>query len=783
MIKNNLTIILRILWRNKLFSFINIFGLAIGLCSSIIVFLYVQHEFSYDRFHNHSDRIYRFIMHENQNGSIIEHPLCRMPVGPALKFDFPEIEEVIRVTESSMDLRYKDHFFLENKLLYVDANFFNVFLFPLIEGDPNQVLQDPNSMVLSKSLAEKIFGDADPIGKTISTVSGLKFIIKGISSDPPTNTEFNFDVILPTSKIIGDRSNNYSWNGGREFETFVKLNENVDSKLLNSKFASFFEKHISGHNKNGHLQALKDMYFHSSEFAYADNTQHYSEVLLFALISVFILFIAIINYINLSTAQSFKRAKEVGLRKVVGANRTTLMRQFFTESYILLLISILFALILIEIFLPSINHLFNYELSLYQLGSQNVFIILFLFFIVVGSIAAIYPALFLSSFKPIKVLKGVHSARGKSKFRVSLVIFQFIISSILISCTLYSVEQLNFSRNKKPGFNRDNLLVLKLTSKLRQKQQHLKTDISMLSGVEHVSASSGYPGIGINGDICKPEDMDRQINVRLLEGDPEYIKTMGMQIIEGRDFSDVLMTDNDKCIINKTLADLIGWDNPIGKKLNTFLGKSTIIGVVDDFHMKSLQSKIEPLVLTSYEYLGFWWLNVRLEDSANTGVILSGIEAIIKNIDQTQPLIYSFLDDTYEQDYQAEIKFSKLFQLFSLLAIFIACLGLLGLAAFSAEQRIKEIGIRKVMGASQSQLLSLMSKQYFLIVIVANAIAFPISFYLLRSWQNTYAYHVDLSIALFVTTFLINSIIAAVIIYMQTVKATVRNPIESLKHE
>lgn len=782
MIKYNLSIIFRILWQNKLFSLINIIGLAIGLCSSIIVFLYVQHEFSFDRFHDDSDRIYRFIMHEDYKGSIIEHPLCRMPVGPALKNDFPEIEQVVRTKESSLDISFEDNIFLDNDLLYVDLDFFNVFDFRLISGNPDLALQDPNSIILTKSLAKKIFGDINPVGRTISTISGTRFIISGISMDPPTNTHFKFDMLLSTSKIIGDGSR-FSWEGGTEFEIFVKLRENVDLKLLNSKFASFFEFHISGRNMDGHLQPIKDMYFHSTNFSYVDNTQHYSDVLLFALISIFILFIAIINYINLSTARSFSRAKEVGVRKVVGASRIALIRQFVAESYLVLLISTLLALILIEIFLPSINNLFNYELNLYNLGYQNVLLILFAFFIVVGSLSALYPALFLSSFKPIKVLKGVHSANGKSKFRMGLVIFQFIISSVLISCTLYSVQQLSFVRNKKPGYDRDHLMVVKLTAKLRKKNQNLKNEVLMLSGVKSVAGSSGYPGINLNGDNCMPEGMTTSINVRLLEGDPEYIKTMGMHIIEGRDFSSELATDKGKYIINKTLADRIGWDNPIGKKLNTFLGRSTIIGVVDDFHMKSLKSKIEPLILTSYEYLGFWWLNVRLEESANTEIILREIEAIIKNTDQTQPLIYNFLDDTYEQEYRAEIKFSKLFQLFSFLAIFIACLGLLGLASFSAEQRIKEIGIRKVMGASQRQLLSLMSKQYFLIVIVANAIAFPISFYLLRSWQNTYAYHVDLSITLFVTTLLINSIIAAVIIYMQTVKATARNPIESLKYE
>lgn len=783
MYSNYLRIAFRILWRNKAHSVINILGLAIGLCSSIIVYLYVQHEFSYDRFHHDSERIFRFIMQEKRNGTTIEHPFCRLPLGPALRNDFPEIEQVVRTREASMDFVYESHVFSSEKLIYADKDFFYMFKFPLIEGNPDLILQESNGIVLSSSFAKKIFGDTDPIGKTITSLYGDAFLVRGIALDPPTNTKFKFDGIMPIGNIIGDGSN-FGWNGGPEFDTYVKIKKNVDAEKLNSKFASFFEKYLSGEEKNGYLQPLKEMYFHSSKFTYSENDKHYDEVMLFAMISIFILFIAIINYVNLSTARSVKRAKEVGIKKVVGASRLMLIKQFFAESYFVVFISILLALIFVEVFLPWINNLFNYKLSLYNLGTRNIFLVIILFFIVVGSLSALYPALFLSSFKPEKVLKGVLSAKRKSYFRSGLVIFQFVISSILISCTLYSIQQLNFIRNKPLGYSRDNVMVIKLTSKIRKKHEIIKNEFLNIPGVTNVSASSGYiSNSGFNGDQCQPEGMSEAMNVRLLEADPDFIKTMGMKIIEGRDFSNDLLTDKNNCIINKTMADMLGWDDPINRKIGTFLGDLKIIGVLDDFHFKSLQSKIEPLVLTCNEFLGFYWLNLKLSENADKNVIIQEVEQAIKKTDQSQPLIYSFLNDKYELIYYPEVKFGKIFQLFSFLAIFIACLGLFGLVAYTAEQRTKELGIRKVFGASSRQMLVLLSKQYLKIILIANAIAIPVEIYLIQSWQYNYAYYVPITITLFVITILANFLIAAFIIYLQSVKATIQNPVESLKYE
>lgn len=783
MLANYFKIAIRILWRNKAYSLINILGLAIGLCSSIIVYLYVQHEFSYDRFHPDSERIYRFIMQEQRNGTTIAHPYCRLPLGPALKNDFPEIEEVIRAKETSKDFVYENHVFTSDKLFYVDPGFFSMFNFPMLEGNPEHILKGTNAIILSASFAKKIFKDVDPIGKIITSLYGDQFIVRGIANDPPSNTMFHFDGIMPVAKFVGS-GRNFSWVGGPEFDTYVKLKEKVDLDNLTLKFLPFFKKHVSDRNQNGYLQPLKDIYFHSSNLAYSDKDIHYQEVVLFALISIFILFIAIINYVNLSTARSVKRAKEVGIKKVVGATRITLIKQFFAESYLIVLVSIILTLILVEIFLPVINNLVGYELSLYNLGYQNILIIVLLFFVIVGSLSAFYPALFLSSFHPDKVLKGGLSVKRKSYLRNGLVILQFFIASILISSTFYATQQLKFIRNKPLGYSRDNLMLVRLNPGISDKHELIKNELLNIPGIEMVAASSGSLGnSGFNGDNCKPEGMTEAINVRFLEADPDFIKTMQINVIKGRDFSKNLVTDKNNCIINKTFADLLGWNDPINKKFKTYLGDLKIIGVVDDFHFRSLQSKIEPLVLTCNEFLGFYWLNIKLNDERNIQIIIEEIEKVVKGIDESQPLIYSFMDERYETIYNAEAKFGKIFQLFSFLAIFIASMGLFGLAAYTAEQRTRELGIRKVFGASAIQLLVLLSNQYFKIVVLANVVAIPVVIYLLQSWQSNYAYFVPISISLFVLTFITNALIAAIIIYSQSARAASLNPVETLKYE
>lgn len=784
MIRNYFKIAFRILFRNKIFSLINISGLAIGLCSSIIVYLYVQHEFSYDRFHNDSERIYRLIMLEEDNGSILEHPYCRLPMAPALKSDFPEVENVTRVRESEMDFSYQQNMFPESKLLYVDTTFFTIFNFPLFEGNPKSVLSASNSIVLSKSFAKKIFGDIDPIGKSIRSLSGFDLMVTGIADDAPSNTMFQFDVIAPVNLFVEKGNFTFSWDGGPEFNIFVKLKANINPESLNSKFSSFFDKYLTDSKRNGYLQAIKDIHLHSSHFAFTNNEKRYSEIILFAIISIFILFIAIINYVNLSTARSIERAKEVGIKKVVGASRLVLIRQFFAESYLIVLFSVFLALILIEIFLPYINGLLNEKLSLYDGKTHSVLLILTAFFIVVGSLSAFYPAIFLSSFKPIKVLKGGQSAKGKSRFRIGLVIFQFIISSILISGTIYSVQQLDFILNKDRGYNQQHLAAIYLSSKvLRQKQNILKNEVLNLSGVVNASASSNYPGYGFTANGYLPEGFSDYMLIKLLEVDPDYFKTMEMKIIEGRGFSSELSSDEDKYIINETLAKKLNWSNALGKTIFRN-GKHDVIGVIEDFHFNSLQSKIEPLIITirAYNNYNYRILNVKLDGKNNNGV-LKEIERIFKNTDQSQLFNYTFLDAQYKEIYSSEISFSKLFQLFSFLAIFIACLGLFGLASYTAEQRTKEMGIRKVLGASSKGLLLLLSKQYFYIILIANSIAIPLTIYLLQSWQNNYAYHVKTSIFLFLVTILISFIIAAFIVIMLSVKATSQNPVNALKYE
>ncbi len=785
MIRNYLNIAFRILWRNKVYSLINIFGLAIGLCSSIIVFLYVQNEFSYDKFHNDADRVYRFIMLEEDNGSILAHPYCRLPLGPALKMDFPEILETSRVREGSADLSFKDKVFPKVKVLHVDSSFLELFNFPLIEGYANTVLQGLNSVVLSETLAKKIFGDLNPIGRSINTQSDQTLIVTGIVKNPPANTKFQFEALAPIDVFVNSYHYNFSWDGGPEFDTYVKLYQSTNADLLKTKFAAFFEKHNKGSEQDGYLQPLTEMHLHSSNMAYTDNEQRYSEVILFAVIAVFILLIAIINYVNLSTSRSIERAKEVGIKKVVGANRMALIRQFFAESYIVVLISIFIALILVEIFLPHINHLLNKNLNLYHGNAIHFILMLPCFFILVGGLSAIYPALYLSSFNPIKVLKGGLSSKAKSKLRTGLVVFQFTIAAVLISITIYSLQQMNYILKKDRGYEQKNLVAVMMNSEqVRDKFKVIKSEILNLPGVLNVAASSNYPGYDFTANGYTPEEYTEPILIKLLKVDYDYFNTMDMKIMEGRGFSDNMKADEYRFVINETLAKMLNWKNPIGKTIKRNANKYTVIGVVKDFHFNTLQKAIEPLIITvqTSKYFSYFVLNVRL-DGKNNANVLEEIEAIMKKTDQTQVFDYVFLDAQHKDIYASEYSFSRLFQLFSLLAICIACLGLFGLAAYTAEQRIKEIGIRKALGASTKSLLIMLFKQYLYILLLGNIIAAPLVIYAVRSWQNNYAYFINMQVVVFVFSFIISLVIAASIVLMISRRVIYQNPVNALKCE
>jgi len=785
MTRNFFKIALRLLLRNKTFSIINIVGLAIGLCSSIVVFLYVQHQFSYDKFHQDSDFIYRFIMQEEDNGSLMEHPYCRLPLGPALESDFPEIIEMSRVKERRVDFSFQEKVFPDVKTFHVDSSFFELFHFPLIEGSAKTVLQGLNSIVLSESMAKKIFGDSDPIGKSINTLSGQTLIITGIAEDPPVNTKFQFEALAPVDVFVNSYHYNFSWNGGPEFDTYVKLHQGANAENLKLKFAPFFEKHNSGSEQDGFLQPISRMHLHSSDFAYTDQSQSYSQVILFAIIAAFILFIAIINYVNLSTARSIERAKEVGIKKVVGAHRMILIRQFFAESYLIVFFAIILALILVEFFLPHINNLLNEELDLYYENNLHLILILTSFFIIVGALSAVYPAFFLSSFNPITVLKGGISSKTKSKLRTGLVVFQFTIAAVLVSITIYSVQQMNYILQKNRGYEQNNLIAVMLGSEqIRNKYKVIKHEIKNLTGVLDVAVSSNYPGYDFTANGYTPEGFTEPMLIKLLKVDQNYFNTMHMKIVKGRDFSENMKADEYKFVINETLAEMLNWENPIGKTIRRNNNIYTVIGVVKDFHFNTLQTNIEPLIVTvqTSKYFNYFVLNVRV-NGRNNAKVLKEIERIMKKTDQKQIFDYIFLDAQFEDIYSSEYSFSRLFQLFSILAICIACLGLYGLASYTAEQRTKEIGVRKVLGATSKGLLMLLSKQYFYIIMVSNAIAIPITVYLLQNWQNNYAYHVNTSVILFLVTILISFIIAAFIVIMLSVKASTQNPIEALKYE
>ena len=785
MLKNYFKIAFRLLLRNKTFSIINIVGLAVGLCSSMIIYLYVSHQLSYDKLHDDADSIYRFIMQEEDNGKMLVHPYTRLPLAPALIQDFPEIDIAVRARRGEQDLAFNEKVFANTNLLYVDSDFLELFNFPVVNGSKENALLDKSSVVLTETKAIAIFGENDPIGRTIRTLSGHQFIVTAIVEDPPPNTMFQFEALMTVDFFENSWHYNFSWVSGPEFNTFIKLKENQSENVVNEKLKPFFSTYVTEEVLDGYLQPIGDIHLHSSGFDFTDGAKRYSEIVLFALIAVFILIIAIINYINLSTARSMERAKEVGIKKIVGANRALLIRQFFAESYLLVFFSIFLALIFVEVFLPYVNLVLQEQLSLYQEDLWKIATIIISFFLIVGGLSAVYPAMYLSSFNPSKVLKGGLSSKAKTKLRTTLVVFQFLIASVLISVTLYSIRQMSFIMNKDKGYNEDNMIAVVLNSaQLRDNYEVIKGELMKLPGVVNAAASSNYPGYGFTANGYTPEGYNDPILIKLLKTDENYFETMEMEIVQGRSFSENLKADEFKFVINETLARQLGWKNAVGKTIKRNDNKYTVIGVVKDFHFNTLQKEIEPLILSvrTSKYFNYFVMNIRLS-GINNSVTLNQIEKILKRTDQSQVFDYVFLNNLKNDIYSFERSFSKIFQLFSILAICIACLGLYGLAAYTAEQRIKEIGIRKALGASSVQLMKALSAQYLYILVLANAIALPIVIYAINSWQSNYAYFVQLRIVDFAISFLISMIIAASIVFVISRKVIDRNPVEALKYE
>lgn len=792
MIKNYFKTAWRNLMKSKVFSFINVLGLTIGITVCMMIFLFIMNEFSVDRFHTDHGRIYRLMRGFKNEGKYGSVSYVSGMHAPALLNDFKgEILKAVRVNPRGNLVTVGDKSFQEKKVYTVDPDFFDLFSFPLIKGDVATVLKDPGSVVLTESTAKKYFGSiGNAMGKVIELDKSLPLKVTGIAKDVPSNSHLYFDLVVPISNIK-DAAIMTTWINNGVY-TYVLLNPHVSQQQVESRLPQFVEKYLGGDLKKYgfhwtlSLTPLKDVYFEPVDF---DGAKHGDKtvVYIFLSIAVLILFIACINFVNLSTIRAVDRSKEVGLRKVLGALRNNLVWQFIGESVLLTTISCIISVGLLSLAMPWLNQLLGYSLTV-SWNSPPIYLFLVGVIIVVGFFAGSYPAFFLSAFSPIQALKGkLKLGKAGSVFRQALVVVQFSISVILIVGTVIITKQMGYIKNKQLGYDKEQSMVVRIDNNdIYQNMDVFKTDLQNQNVIQSVSLMSGEPGGFFDGYIFDVQDHAEKWNARTEFADFEFVKTLGLKIIAGRDFSASFPTDTtDAVLINKTAATKLGWTprQAIGKWLQNTVhdnAKRRIIGVVDDFNFQSLKQIVDPLVISPGTDKRVAVIKL------NGGNIQAGIEAVdkaYKKVATAYPFEYSFLDEQFNEMYKKDIRQQTILSVFAMLAIFVACLGLFGLASFTATKRIKEIGVRKVLGSSVKGIVVLLSKDLLKPVLIAACIALPVGYWAMDKWLQNFAYKTSLSWWIFCLAAMVTFGIALITVSIKAIKAAIANPVKSLRTE
>ena len=783
MLKNYLTVATRNLLRHKAHSFINIAGLAIGMVCCILILLYVQDEFSYDRYHKNADLIYRLASRTSTTTSA--------PVAPALVKEYPEVLNAVRFHPmfwTKMLIGYGERRFYEDRFFYADVTVFEVFSFRLMKGDPETALQAPHSIVITEAMAQKYFKEEDPVGKTLYMGIGRKrdYLVTGVVENTPHNSHFKFDFLASFSTLyeenLGIRVD--SW-GNNVHQTYLLLSNREAAKALEAKLPDFSERHTEKRITGYSLQPLTDihLYSHLRHELEANSNIAY----IFSTIATFVLLIACINFTNLSTARSTKRAREVGLRKVLGAHRRQLIQQLLGESVFLSLIALLLAVALVELALPAFNAFLGKPLSI-PYSEKSVWILGFIGIVLfTGSFAGIYPAMFLSAFQPVLVLKGGFKSRsGHSSFRRVLVVLQFAISIILMVGTGIIYTQLDYVQNKALGFAQEQVVAMEiLRGPLWEKSELVKTRLLEHPAILNAAASHRVPGKPTNNFSAYLRSTADDAGIEMFEIAVEnaFIPTYGITLVAGRNFSEDPESDRTACTINETAARELGWESPeegVGIELKVQGRWLTVIGVMEDFHFQSLHRHIEPIVFHHFNSMSYLSVRIRPDNVQET---MSFIQKVFQDLAPELPFTYSFLDADFDRMYRAEEQRGKLLGAFALLAIFVACLGLFGLASYMAEQRTKEIGIRKVLGATVLNIVILLSKEFTKLVIVANAIAWPVAYFVMDKWLTNFAYRIVPGKGIFILGGLLALCIALATVSYQAVKAATTNPVDALRYE
>lgn len=807
MIKNYLKIAWRHLIKNKVFSFINITGLAIGLSGFLLIALYIMDELSYDKYNTNAGRIYRVNNEVKFGGNYFDLAQTPALMGPVMVREFPQVEQYTRIKWYGSFLVKKGNENLkENRVAYADSTLFSVFTLPMTAGDPKTALKEPHSIVMTESIAKKYFNRIDVVGKNVIINDTGNYKITGVIKDIPAQSHFNFDFFVAMSENPGSRDDNWL---SENYNTYILLKKEADPKMMEPELNKMMDRYVgpelkdainlsldkfkkSGGFIRASLTPLADIHLHSNKTGELSGNGNEQFVYIFSAIALFILLIACINFMNLSTAQSSNRAKEVGIKKVLGSLKISLVQQFLTESILISFIALIFAILISWLLLPYFNQLAGKEIRDGILFQPMVLMSLFFLMLVVGLLAGSYPAFYLSSFQPVNVLKGKLAAGFKrSWLRNILVVFQFVISIILIIGTLVIYNQLNYIRNKDIGFDRSQVLIIQNADALKTQVTTFKNELLQINGVQNATISGYLPvNYNRNNDAFFDSPALDQKNAMSMQDwsvDENYIPTLAIKLMQGRNFSKQFPTDSAGVIINEAAAKFLATKDLINKKLYRIediktkkLEEYHIIGVIKNFNFSSLREVITPLGLILKNDNGN--ISVRISTS-NIPFIITEIKNKWHELAPGQPFDYSFMDEQFNKLYTTEQQTGKISVTFAMLAILIACLGLFGLVTFAAEQRTKEVGIRKVLGANVANIITMISKDFLKLVFIASVIAFPVAWWAMNKWLQNFAYRVNISWFIFVFAAAIALAIALVTVSFQAIKAAIANPVKSLRTE
>jgi predicted permease len=785
MFKNYFKTAFRNLWKNKTYSFLNIFGLAIGITCAGFIFLWIENEKSYDTFNEKKKNVYRVMEHQPYEGKTYTFGSTPGPLGPTMQQELPGVQHTARTSWNSSMLFSLDEKAIFEKGFYADSSFFSIFTVNLIAGSRQNIFPQLNSLVISQKMAQKFFGnEKNVVGKKLKVDNNEEYVITGVFKDIPENTSLPFDWVSPF-KLYWDKNDWLTSWGNNGIRTYVEMGQNTDVIAFNKKFASYIQSKDTGAVAKPFLFAMDDWRLRQNFEEGKQTGGRIQYVNMFSIVAWIILLIACINFMNLATARSEKRAREVGVRKVLGADKKLLIGQFIGESIFTAFISVLLAILLLFLLLPAFNALVEKQLSI-GLDDPKHIALLVSIGLICGLVAGSYPAIYLSSFNPIYVFKGIKIKGSAPAFiRKGLVVLQFTISIILIIGTIIIYQQVQHIKTRKLGYSTDNLLQLSLQGDMKKNYAAIKQELISTGHIDNTSMGELNMlemGSQTTSFTWEGKDNSKKMLITIDNISPEYISTAGIKIKQGRDFNPVAANDSNSVIINQTLAKMMRRENPVGTILYRDNQKFNIVGVTEDFLFGDMYAKSEPIVFHSYPE-NYNFLYVKLKKGTNVEHAVEKMQAAIKKYNPAYPVEYQFVDENFNFIFRSETMIGKLSRVFAVLAIIISCLGLLGLAAYTAERRTREIGIRKVLGASVTGVTSLLSKDFLKLVGISAIIAFPLAWWIMHNWLQDFAYRITISWWVFLVAGLLALLIALITVSSQAIRAALTNPVKSLRTE